>query len=90
MAGSTTAARRSGPEVELRAVRVGSTNEKFIVIGDGLQAGDEVVLNPRSYLPDDKLATGATVPAKRDEQPRQAEATPAGYDAPATVGSTGS
>ncbi len=43
-------ARRAGSTLELRQVAVGSSNEKFTVIRDGLAEGDEVSMNPRPRL----------------------------------------
>ncbi len=55
-------------ELEPREVLIGSTNEKFLIVRDGLQKDEEVLMNPRVYLskvrlptvenrPDAKLAT---------------------------------
>jgi hypothetical protein len=41
-----------GGKVEKQAVELGMTNDKFIEIKRGLEAGEEVVLNPRAVLPD--------------------------------------
>jgi hypothetical protein len=29
---------------------IGSNNEKFIVVNDGVSAADEIVMNPRAHL----------------------------------------
>jgi len=57
--------RRQAKQLEPRAVVVGSTNEKFVVVREGLAEGDEVLLNPRSRLSDDELekVAGAQGPA---------------------------
>jgi multidrug efflux pump subunit AcrA (membrane-fusion protein) len=52
---------RSGATIEPREVLLGSTNEKFLVIRDGLAHNDEVLMNPRVHLgsvqlPDNLLA----------------------------------
>jgi len=39
----------SGEELEDREVQIGSANETFVVIEQGLRAGEQVVLNPRDY-----------------------------------------
>ncbi|HEX3724683.1 MAG TPA: efflux RND transporter periplasmic adaptor subunit [Pirellulales bacterium] len=39
-----------GSRLDAREVLVGSTNEKFIVIRDGLTPSDQVVMNPRVHL----------------------------------------
>lgn len=36
--------------LEARKIKIGSTNEKFVIIKDGLAAADTVVVNPRGYL----------------------------------------
>jgi hypothetical protein len=36
--------------LEPREVLIGSTNDKFLVIRDGLSANDEVLMNPRVHL----------------------------------------
>ncbi len=44
--------KRGAGKLEPRQLLVGSTNEKFIVVRQGLAVGDEVVLNPRPRLAD--------------------------------------
>lgn len=39
-----------GETLKARPVQIGSTNEKHVVIRQGLQAGEKVVVNPRKYL----------------------------------------
>ncbi len=41
---------RSGAGLDAREVLIGSTNEKFLVIKDGLSRDDAVLLNPRVHL----------------------------------------
>ncbi|MBL9125575.1 MAG: efflux RND transporter periplasmic adaptor subunit [Planctomycetaceae bacterium] len=36
--------------LEARKIKIGSTNEKFVIIKDGLAASESVVINPRNYL----------------------------------------
>jgi len=43
---------KTGTNVEKRAVELGMTNDKAIEIKQGLQGGEEVVLNPRAVLPE--------------------------------------
>jgi len=42
--------RKTAGRFEPREVGVGSTNEKFLIVRSGLEAGDEVLLNPRARL----------------------------------------
>lgn len=42
----------SGGKFERRVVKIGANNDRFIEIQDGLNEGDEVVLNPRSMFPE--------------------------------------
>ena len=44
----------SGPEK--RPVVLGPSNDKFIAVVDGLNEGDEVILNPRSTIPEARAA----------------------------------
>jgi len=39
----------SGEELEDREVQIGSANETFVVVEQGLRAGEQVVLNPHDY-----------------------------------------
>ncbi|MCH8923266.1 MAG: efflux RND transporter periplasmic adaptor subunit [Planctomycetes bacterium] len=47
--------RKTGAAIEPCEVLTGSTNEKFIVIRNGLKVDDQVLLNPRARLADVKL-----------------------------------
>ena len=42
--------REATGKLALRDVQIGSTNDKFIIIKEGLSATDEVVMNPRAHL----------------------------------------
>ena len=42
--------RESSGKLALREVLIGSTNDKFIIIKDGLSVTDDVVMNPRAHL----------------------------------------
>ncbi|MBI3840173.1 MAG: HlyD family efflux transporter periplasmic adaptor subunit [Planctomycetia bacterium] len=84
---------RLGTTIEPREVLLGSTNEKFLVIRDGLASNDEVLMNPRVHLgsvqlPDYLLAKEPKIVT--DQKPAQ----PAHMAAPgrvqAAVGGTGS
>jgi hypothetical protein len=70
-AGEHYCVRRDGAKVEARQVLVGSSNEKFVVIRDGLDVGDEVLLNPRSRLPLAPEEKPPPTAKKRDDKPRQ-------------------
>ena len=65
--------RRSGQQLEPRQVLVGATNEKFLVIRQGLEVDNEVVLNPRSRLTDADLAETTLVAASKGESTTAAE-----------------
>jgi HlyD family secretion protein len=60
-----------GRSIERREVLTGATNEKFIVIRDGLGPNDSVVLNPRAHLAavnlDDATVGAETKVAKQDQ-----------------------
>ncbi|HWB11099.1 MAG TPA: efflux RND transporter periplasmic adaptor subunit [Pirellulales bacterium] len=67
-----------------REVLIGSTNEKFLVIREGLNDGQEVVMNPRAHLEEVGLpAVDLEVPkiasheTKSEEQASQSSAQPA-------------
>ncbi len=62
---------RSGEKLAPRQVLVGSTNEKFLVIRQGLKVGDEVLLNPRSHISDESL-DATTLVAEAGDDARQA------------------
>ncbi len=48
-----------GSALEAREVLIGSTNEKFLVVRDGLSNNDEVLINPRVHLAKVQLPGGA-------------------------------
>ena len=64
--------REPSGKLALRELLVGSTNDKFIVIKDGLSATDDVVMNPRVHL--------AAVGLKDQDASRKKE--PAGAEIP--------
>jgi RND family efflux transporter MFP subunit len=77
---------RAANQLEAREILLGSTNDKYLVVEDGLQEGESVLLNPRSFLKDVELPASApsnaarrTATAKSEErvatkQPDTAEA----------------
>lgn len=81
-------ARRSGSNVELRKVEVGSTNEKFAVILAGLAEGDEVSMNPRSRL-DNELPEVAAKTAVTKDTPKPESDQLAAPHVPAGSGAVG-
>jgi multidrug efflux pump subunit AcrA (membrane-fusion protein) len=88
---------RSGTAIEPREVLLGSTNEKFLVIRDGLADHDEVLMNPRVHLGSVQLGeTPLRNPANLATDQKPAEPKPAEPDpattpkqAQASVGGTG-
>jgi multidrug efflux pump subunit AcrA (membrane-fusion protein) len=79
--------RRAGGALEPRQLLVGSTNEKFLVVRQGLAVDDEVLLNPRARLSEIKLDDLVPLGDAPTGDSRQASAT-RGPVASAT-GSTG-
>ena len=59
--------RNSAGRLAAREVLIGSTNDKFLVIREGLTEGQEVVMNPRAHLEE------AGLPATDFESPKVAE-----------------
>jgi RND family efflux transporter MFP subunit len=49
---------RTADRIEARQVLLGSTNDKFLIVEDGLAEGDDVLLNPRVFLQDVELPAG--------------------------------
>jgi multidrug efflux pump subunit AcrA (membrane-fusion protein) len=41
---------QEGDEIKKRAIRLGDTNDQFTVVLDGLQEGDNVLLNPLAFV----------------------------------------
>jgi multidrug efflux pump subunit AcrA (membrane-fusion protein) len=64
--------RRTGGALEPRQVLVGSTNEKFLVVRQGLAVDDEVLLNPRARLSELKLDDLTLVAEAPESDLRQA------------------
>jgi len=72
-----------GDQIELRKVKPGVTNDKFVLIDEGLKEGEIVSMNPRAYLEELKLPKlpeqdkqqtsskedGEEEPAETDQQP---------------------
>lgn len=65
-----------GGELEVREVHLGSLNEKTVVIRDGLNPDDHVVLNPRSFEDDVTYPTLANEAPTVAAQPAEPAATP--------------
>ena len=82
--------RRTESSVEPWRVLVGSTNEKFLVIRQGLAAGDEVLLNPRSHLSRVNLEEIAPITAARAGESQQVGARPDSRRVSATMRGSGS
>ncbi len=65
---------RAGQAIEPREVLVGSTNEKFLVVKDGLVPNEQVLMNPRVQLSKVKLPEVAeaaqTKPIAKDKDPK--------------------
>jgi hypothetical protein len=61
---------RGAAPIEAREVLIGSTNEKFLVIRDGLSRDDAVLLNPRVHLAEvlPGEPSAPAVPGKKEEQ----------------------
>ena len=71
--------RETSGKLALRELLIGSTNEKFIVVKDGIGPNDDVVMNPRAHLSrlglkDVDSASGSGKPA--DESKTKNTATP--------------
>ncbi len=76
---------KKGEALETREVMIGAVNDKTVVILDGIEAGEEVVLNPRTHedklvLPDlpDKPKTSPGLPPEFGEQPPAEDRGPEG------------
>jgi hypothetical protein len=39
-----------GDQIKKRALRIGDTNDQFTVVLDGINEGDEVILNPLAFV----------------------------------------
>ncbi|MFM9959929.1 MAG: efflux RND transporter periplasmic adaptor subunit [Planctomycetaceae bacterium] len=67
--------RDSSGKLVLRELLIGSTNDKFIVVKEGLSATDDVVMNPRAHLAAVGLKDEDPSPKKKDQP--ETEAAPA-------------
>ena len=63
-----------GDEIKKRVIRVGDTNDQFSVIRDGLQEGEEVLLNPLAFV--EEAQEIANEPKKDDASEKEKEKTP--------------
>lgn len=62
--------------LEAREVHIGSSNEKYLVVEDGLNAGEQVVLTPEDYEQNIDLPTAKSVvqtPAAAKRQTRTSD-----------------
>ncbi len=67
---------RGDGRLEARPVLLGSTNDKFLIVEDGLQEGESVLLNPRLYLEKVSFPAAPTPPAAVSNSNRQGQAEP--------------
>jgi HlyD family secretion protein len=75
-------------QLEAREVLVGPTNEKFLVIRDGLSTNDTVLMNPRVHLAEVNLGEASETPASKVALQATAKK-PAQPDRPAPVAAGG-
>ncbi len=61
------AVRKPRGAIELREVSVGLTNEKLVEITQGLASGEDVILNPASFLSDQPKTPPLTQPSTSSE-----------------------
>lgn len=69
---------KNGDGWETREVQVGSSNDTFMTIESGLEEGDVVAMNPRSYpdkleipdLPDEEVPVGKKAPGTEEPRPK--------------------
>lgn len=57
---------RSGVKIEAREVKIGTNNEKFVVIQDGLGESELVLLSPRNFLDQVDLPDATTLTETRE------------------------
>ncbi len=69
--------RESSGKLSLRELLIGSTNDKFIIIKDGLNTTDDVVMNPRAHLAAVGLKDEDASTKKDESDPDAAPAKPA-------------
>jgi HlyD family secretion protein len=86
---------RGGSSLEPREVLVGSTNENFLVIRDGLSSQDEVLINPRVHLeavhlPEAASADGELAVQSADDKSAAAEQARRAQRAQSSSGGPGS
>jgi multidrug resistance efflux pump len=83
-AGQTWCCVRKGKTIERQPVVLGMTNETFVEVKEGLQEGDLVVLNPRSFVPE--LREETRQQGKVDVDKRFGAGGPAGKPMPSPNG----
>ena len=66
---------RVGTEIQKRVLRLGDTNDQFNVVLDGLQEGDEVILNPLAFVEE---AQRIAIEPKTKSEPEQPAASTSG------------
>ncbi|MBU6239074.1 MAG: HlyD family efflux transporter periplasmic adaptor subunit [Planctomycetes bacterium] len=64
-----------GTETQKRVLRLGDTNDQFNVVLDGLQEGDEVILNPLAFVEE---AQRIAIEPKTKSEPEQPSASTSG------------
>lgn len=64
-----------GTETQKRVLRLGDTNDQFNVVLDGLQEGDEVILNPLAFVEE---AQRIAIEPKTESEPEQPSASTSG------------
>ena len=69
--------REASGKLVLRELLIGSTNEKFIIVKDGIGPDDDVVMNPRAHLArlGLKEVEPATTPAKPTDESKSKNST---------------
>ncbi|MBC8116408.1 MAG: efflux RND transporter periplasmic adaptor subunit [Candidatus Saccharimonas sp.] len=79
--------REAAGTLALRELLIGSTNDKFIVVKDGLSTNDDVVMNPRAHLARVGLKDVDSAPgsSKPTDPAKPTDATKPATPAPATA-----
>jgi HlyD family secretion protein len=76
-------AMRSGSDWEAREIKVGATNDKFVVIREGLEAGESVAMNAAAHREKLDLPEGTREPAAKTTLAGVPSADPSTAKAPA-------
>lgn len=64
---------KSGENYERRSIALGDSNDIFIVAESGLEEGEEVVLNPRSSIPEAREESQKTIEESEEKQDTQVQ-----------------